>query len=70
MAQVTGDYKVEIYDSYGRLVRNILNSNVLQDIKLSWNGDDNKGNMLPSGVYHIVMFNAERELESLKVVKK
>ena len=62
--------KVEVYDNYGRLVRSILTTILNEKQEILWYGDDNDGNPLPAGIYHVVMFSGEREIESLKVVKK
>jgi len=62
--------EVEVYDNYGRLVRNILTTNIAGKQEVLWYGDDNNGNPLPAGIYHIVLFSGEREIESLKVVKR
>ena len=64
------EVKVEVYDNYGRLVRNILTTNIPGKQEILWYGDDNNGNPLPAGIYHIVLFSGEREIESLKVVKR
>jgi len=69
-AEVNTEYSVEVYDNYGRLVRNILTSNIPGKQEILWYGDDNNGYPLPAGIYHIVLFSGEREIESLKVVKK
>ena len=69
-ARASVDKKVEVYDNYGRLVRNILNTTLPEKQEILWYGDDNNGNPLPAGVYHVVMFSGEREVESLKVIKK
>ncbi len=69
-AEVKVEAKVEVYDNYGRLVRNILTSNIAGKQEVLWYSDDNNGNPLPAGIYHIVLFSGEREIESLKVVKR
>jgi len=68
--EVKTEIKVEIYDNLGILVRNILSTTLSLDEKILWSGDDNNGNPLPAGIYHVVMFYGEREVESLKVVKR
>ncbi len=64
------EIKVDIYDNYGRLVRNILSGKINENTKILWYGDDNNGNKLPSGIYHIILFNGDKEVQSLKVVKR
>ena len=68
--QTKTDFKIEVYDNYGRLVRNILSTTLLQDQKIPWQGDDNNGNLLPAGIYNVVLFSGDKEIESLKVVKQ
>ena len=70
MGQTKTDFKIEVYDNYGRLVRNILSTTLLQNQKVTWLGDDNNGNILPAGIYNVVLFSGDREIESLKVVKQ
>ena len=63
--------KVEIYDSFGHRVKTMLNSSLSEgNYELKWNGTDNNGNNLPKGVYFAIMFSGEKELDSLKIVKK
>ncbi len=64
-----GQMSIEVYDSYGRLVRNILSSNLPQGQGVPWQGDDNMGRPLPPGVYNIVIFAGDKEMGNLKVVK-
>ncbi len=68
--EVEAEVKVEVYDNYGRLVRSILSTTIPGKQEILWYGDDNNGNPLPAGVYHVVMFSGEREVESLKLIKK
>ncbi|NOY51801.1 MAG: hypothetical protein GXO88_14710, partial [Chlorobi bacterium] len=69
-AKLENGYRLEVYDNYGRLVRNILDSSLWGKQKILWQGDDNKGKPLPAGAYNIVMFVGDREVESLKIVKR
>ncbi|MCF6172021.1 MAG: DUF1565 domain-containing protein [Bacteroidales bacterium] len=63
--------RVEIYDSYGLKVRTLLTSYLSGGNKtLQWDGTNNKGQNLPAGAYFVVMFYGEKEVESLKVVKR
>lgn len=63
-------YEVEIYDNYGKLVKYIISTSIKGKEEILWYGDDNNGNPMPAGIYHVVMFSGEREVESLKLVKK
>jgi len=62
--------EVEIYDNYGKLVKNIISTSIKGKEEILWQGDDYNGNPMPTGIYHVVMFSGEREIENLKVVKK
>jgi len=63
--------RVEIYDSYGFKVRTLLTSDLSGGNKtIQWDGTNNKGQYLPAGAYFVVMFYGEKEVESLKVVKR
>jgi len=64
------EIKVDIYDNYGRLVRNILSGKINENTKILWYGDDNNGNKIPSGIYNIILFVGDKEIQSLKVVKR
>jgi len=63
-------YEVEIYDNYGNLVKKIISTSIKGKEKILWNGADNNDYVLPAGIYHVVMFSGEREVESLKLIKK
>jgi len=63
--------RLEVYDNFGRRVKILLNSSFSKgDYKLQWDGTDNNGKNLPMGVYYVIMFSGEKEVESLKVIKK
>lgn len=62
--------EVEIFDNYGNLVKNIISTSIKGKEEILWYGDDNNGNPLPAGVYHVVMFSGESEVESLKLVRR
>ena len=48
----SGTINVRIYDAGGRLVRNLTRVvNTGDAYQVSWNGDDDKGQQLPAGVY-------------------
>ena len=64
------EVKVEVYDNHGNLVRNILSTTLNKKQEILWYGNDNNGNPLPVGIYTVVMFSGEKEVESLKVIKK
>jgi flagellar hook assembly protein FlgD len=68
--KTTKNIKVEIYDNHGFLVRNVLNTQLAEYQDIYWQGDDNNGNQLPTGLYHLVMFSADKEIKSLKIIKR
>jgi len=45
-------------------------SNGKGSIKSKWNGKNQNGNILPAGIYHVVMFWEGEEIDTLKVVKQ
>ena len=43
---------VDVYNVKGQLVKNLSNENMMADVhSVSWNGTDNSGNEVPTGVY-------------------
>ena len=61
--------ELEIYDSCGRLVKNIkLLSVITYPLSVKWCGDDNTGNELPPGIYFVTMTHLE-ENGLVKLVK-
>ncbi|NOY49875.1 MAG: DUF1565 domain-containing protein, partial [Chlorobi bacterium] len=69
-AEAENGFGLEVYDSYGRYVRQLIISGLHHNKEVLWYGDDNNGKPLPAGIYHIVLFSGDKEVESLKVVKK
>jgi len=62
---------MEVYDNFGRRVKTLLNSSFSKgDYELQWDGTNNNGKNLPKGIYYVIMFSGEKEVESLKVIKK
>jgi len=50
--QETGSALIKIYDVKGRLVSTIAQQNAAKgEQQITWNGTDNRGNSLPSGIY-------------------
>jgi hypothetical protein len=62
-------YELAIYDSSGRLVKNLrpLSVNANQ-VSVEWCGDDNTGNELPAGIYFVTTKDL-KENNPLKLVK-
>ena len=67
----TGHVQIEIYNNSGLRVK-ILKSGTSGrgSIQTRWDGKDGNGNILPAGVYHVVMFWDGKEVEGMKVVKQ
>jgi hypothetical protein len=62
-------YQLKIYDSSGRLVKNIeLLSVIGYPLSVKWFGDDNAGNELPAGIYFVTT-KGSKEHRLFKLVK-
>lgn len=58
--------KLKIYDASGKLVRFLLNREISQGAHtISWNGCNNRGRILPSGIYFIML-----EADSVAITKR
>ncbi len=67
---IAADAKVEIHDAIGRAVRSFDLSSLLiahRSSLLTWDGRDNQGMVLPSGVY-IVMLTAGTQIQTERLV--
>jgi len=66
-----GDVKLKVYNVKGQLVKTLVNST--QNVGLNqvvWNGDDNDGNKVSSGVYYYKLENAGRsEMKKMVLMK-
>lgn len=60
---------IEIFDLLGRKINTLLNREVIGKQKITWKGDNQKGNKLKSGIYLIVI-QSEREITVLKAIIK
>ncbi|MCF6341683.1 MAG: DUF1565 domain-containing protein [Bacteroidales bacterium] len=67
----TGHVQIEIYNNAGLRVK-VLKSGTSGpgSIQTRWDGKDHNGNILPAGIYHVVMFWGGKEVEGMKVVKR
>ena len=67
-----GHVQIEIYNNAGLRIIVIKSgkSGGLGSIKTKWNGKDENGNILPTGIYHIVMFWDGEEVDGIKVIKR
>jgi flagellar hook assembly protein FlgD len=62
---------IEIYNAAGLLVKTLQQGKQLPgSCKIPWNGTDNSGNILPAGIYYIVLRIENKETESVKVIKQ
>ncbi len=67
---VKSHVKLEVYNNYGQRVKVFMNEVTLPgESHIVWDGDDYNNHTLPTGIYHVVMFVDDNEIESVKVVK-
>ncbi|HEY9115893.1 MAG TPA: T9SS type A sorting domain-containing protein [Bacteroidales bacterium] len=66
-----GKVKIQVYNNFGQQVKTLI------DIKttggksfIRWTGNDNNKSILPPGIYYVVMYFNDSEVETLKVVKR
>jgi len=63
--------KLEIYNNYGQRVVVFMNEVTLPGAShIIWLGEDYNNQVLPAGIYHVVMFVDDKEVENIKVIKK
>ncbi len=63
-----GHLKIEVYDVLGRRVRTLLNGmQAAGEQRITWNGRDDSGNILPSGLY-IARLNYGKTFHSIKLM--
>jgi len=67
----TGNVKLNVYNVKGQLVKTLVNTPQTVGLnQVVWNGDDNAGNKVTSGVYFYKMENAGRsEMKKMVLVK-
>lgn len=66
-----GHVKIEVYNNAGSRVKVLMDTQINNgNSEIIWIGDDYNNNILPSGIYHIIMFFDGKEVESLKIVKQ
>ncbi len=62
---------IEVYNNAGLLVKTLQSGKQLPgSCQIPWDGTDNNNNILPAGVYYIVLRIENKEIESVKVVKQ
>jgi len=63
--------KLEIYNNYGQRVNVLFDGNTLPSTsQIIWYGDNNQRQILPTGIYYVVMFINDKEVESIKLIRK
>ena len=66
----TGHVQIEVYNNSGLRVKVLKSgSSGKGSVQMKWEGDDHNGNILPAGIYHVVMFWGGAEVKGIKVVK-
>ena len=61
---------IEIYNNAGLLVKTLQSGKQLPgSCKIPWNGTDNSGNILPAGIYYVVLRVNAKETKSIKIIK-
>ena len=69
--QTAAQVDIEVYNTAGLLVKTLLSGRQLPgSCKIPWEGRDNNGKYLPSGIYLVVLRVDGKEKESVKVVKE
>lgn len=62
--------KIEVYNNYGQRVRVLMDGPTYPGAsQIIWYSDDDNNQLLPAGVYHVVMFVDDKEVEGLKIIK-
>ena len=66
-----GQIQIDVYNNSGLRIKvlKLSRSGGKEAIQTKWDGKDESGNILPPGIYHVVMFWDGREVEGIKVVK-
>ena len=59
---ISGFISLEIYDFRGRKVKNLIQKNFDSgEYSIIWNGENNQGDILPSGVYFYRLFSLKND---------
>lgn len=62
---------VEIFDIYGQKVKTLIkNRSGKVNHQIQWFGVNDNGSTLPAGIYFVVLFYGDMEVESLKIIKQ
>jgi hypothetical protein len=67
-----GHVQIEIYNNAGLRVKVLKSgsSGGKGSIQTKWDGKDENNNILPTGIYHVVMFWEGKEVDGIKLVKQ
>ncbi|RLD90392.1 MAG: hypothetical protein DRJ09_04415 [Bacteroidetes bacterium] len=69
--ETTAQIDIEVYNNAGLLVRTLQSGHQLPgNYKIPWDGTDNFGNNLPSGIYYIALRIDNRKIKSVKIIKQ
>ncbi len=69
--EYSANVRIEIYSNTGQCVKMLkLGNSSTDNIQIQWYGRDQNGNILPSGIYHVLMFLDGIKVESLRIMKK
>jgi len=65
----SGDISLKIYNAAGQLVRTLVNEhNEAGNYSVEWNGEDDTGNTVPTGMYIYRMTNGENIVDTKKML--
>ena len=68
--ETAANNNIEIYNNAGLLVKTLQQGKQLPgSCKIPWNGTDNSGNILPAGIYYVVLRVNAKETKSIKIIK-
>lgn len=70
LCRKTGNVRIEVYNSSGQRVK-VLNSGHpgADALQMQWQGDDENGNILPPGIYNLLLLWDGVKVESLRILK-
>jgi hypothetical protein len=63
--------KLDVFNNSGLRVKALMDGVTLPGAShIIWFGDDNYNQLLPTGIYYVVMFVDDKDIETLKLIKK
>lgn len=66
----SGDYFVEIFNSNGELVKNYGRVITNGELNFEWNGVDDRGNKINSGIYFLKIYNEKRSSVKQLIIER